>query len=755
MILFNKRIKKLRFRFSRQLESLDCAPACLKMISEFHGQRVSLDYLRDVCITNKLGTSIFSLTNGANQIGFETVTAQINLSSLTEKLPFPSVLFWNKSHFVVLIKVIPESSNSIFKFFNSKGRYVIADPGFGILKLTEDDFARKWLNDESKEGVIIFFEPNQFFQSSKVQEKNSNSSRLYLNSLIKLVSKYKSGLVFILVGMIISSIISLAFPILTQRIVDIGIKYKSRDFIFLILLFQLGLFISMIFIDTIKSWMLLHIGTKIEINLTYDFLSKLMRLPLFFFDMKVAGDLMQRISDNGRIQNFIKTQLLDFIISIANFVTLTFLILRYDNRIFLIFLAGSIFGILWAFYFIRKREILDYRRFDVNTENTDNLIETIVAMPEVRLNSAEEFKKNKWQRIQIKLFDVNTRILLLQQFQNSGSTAINQLKNITVTFFAAQQVIFGNLSLGEMVGLSFIVGQLNLPLYQMVGFIQFFQEARISFKRLAEIQSKNDEDFRFKDKKIDISNLLDNFDEIRINNLDFSYSYSRDDLLFNDLCLRMPRGRVTAIVGSSGSGKTTLMKLILKFYEPLRGEISIGNVNLSDIPSLTWRNHCGVVQQEGHVFTDTVENNIAMATENIDRQRLEEAARISCIHSFISSLPMGYSTKVGNGGMGLSTGQKQRILIARAIYKNPDILFFDEATSSLDSNNEKDIHENLILFLKNKTVVIIAHRLSTVKNADNIIVLESGKIIEQGNHENLIAKKGMYLSLIKNQLELG
>lgn len=747
-------VRKKKLIFSRQLESLDCAPACLKMIASYHGKSIPLDYLRDVCKTGKLGTSIYTLTYGAGKIGLDTVPAQMKFENVTEDLPFPAIILWNKNHFVVLVKILkPSRSNLITKIWGDK-RYLIADPSFGMLRMTEKEVMSKWLGSES-EGVMIFMEPNEEFNlPDQVIPDKANSSGVYFKQILKLVLQNRIGLLLILAGMLISSAISLAFPILTQRIVDVGIHFGSNSLLQLILVFQLSLFLGMIFIDVVKSTLLLHIGTKIEVNLTYDFLSKLMRLPLYFFDRKMAGDLMQRISDNGRIQNFIKTQLLDFVVAIASLITLCALMLSYNTKIFVFYTGASILGITWAFYFIRKRELLDYRRFDANTENADNLIETIVAMPEIKLNNAEEIKKDKWQRIQLKLFKVNTKITLLQQYQNTGSSAINQLKNITVTFFAAQQVVAGNISLGQMIALAAIVGQLNLPLYQIVGFIQYLQEARISFQRMAEIQSKKEEDNAIAD--ISSAKLIPiTFDQIKISALDFSYSEDENDLLFKDLSLTIPKGKVTALVGSSGSGKTTLLKLLLKFYEPLKGSIELGDRNLVEIPATDWRRQCGVVMQEGHIFGDTVENNIAMSTAEIDKVRMKVAAQMSCIDTFIEELPMGYSTKIGGSGIGISTGQKQRILIARAIYKNPEILFFDEATSALDAINEKNIQQNLEAFFKDKTVLLVAHRLSTVKNADNIIVLESGKIIEQGEHQFLINKKGTYYQLIKNQLELG
>lgn len=743
--------RKRKFKFVRQLESLDCAPACLKMICENYGYLISLDYLRDLCKTNKLGTSIFTLTTGAHQVGLDTVTAQMTPEAFSKDMPFPAVLLWDKSHFVVLEDIFYATSKGDYHGRSEAYKYLIVDPSFGKLKIGADDFKRKWVGD-SGEGIIVFFEPSETFGQQVTGKATDDSQKKYFKTLLKIIFKYKISLLLILLGMVLSSLISLSLPVLTQRLVDIGVKFKSTQFVKLILVFQLGLFVSTLFVENIKSWILLHLGTKIEFHLTFDFLSKLMKLPLFFFDMKVASDLILRISDNSRIQSFIKEKLLDFIISIGNLLTLSWLVYKYNGQIFTIYLTISLLTILCSLIFLKQREILDYKRFNVNSENNDNLIETIVGMPEIKLNGAEAVKMNKWQKVQLKLFEVNTRILRLQQYQSSTFTSLNQFKNIIITFLAAQHVINGSLTLGQMIGLSFIMGQLNIPLMQLSGFIQYYQDARISFMRLAEIQVKKDEnaDADSAIQAIDLSGY-----DIEVKNLDFSYYDSRDSLLFDNLSLRIPRGKITALVGTSGSGKTTLMKLLLKFYTPLQGSIKVGPHDMTRIMADRWRSNCGIVLQDGHIFNETVEHNISFGSESIDYDRLRFAARLSCVDKFIHSLPLGYSTKIGSGGLGLSTGQKQRILIARAIYKNPHILFFDEATSSLDSNNEKEIHENLELFLKDRTVLIIAHRLSTVKNADNIIVLENGKIIEQGTHQCLISAKGAYFNLVKNQLQLG
>lgn len=745
-------MRSRRFKYYKQLESLDCAPACLKMIAHYHGREYSLEYLRDICKSNRLGTSVFSLTTGAEKIELEAVAVELLADQLTDQLPLPCVLLVNNKHFVVLVEIINKRDHD-----PQRRKFKIADPGFGMITINAEELCKKWLGTQKK-GVCIFFEPTENFLSisGNIQDKVKDTAYYWL-SLKRIFQTYRAGLFQIILGMILSSVLSIAFPILTQRMVDVGIHYKSYEFIWLVFLFQLGIFVSMVIVDLVKAWVLLHIGAKIELGLTYDFLSKIMKLPLYFFEVKVAADLMQRIGDNSRIQVFIKNQLLDFIIAIATFITLSTLMASYNGAIYTIFITLTLITAGWTLYFTKKREILDYRRFDVTAENTDNIIETIVAMPEIRINNAELIKRDRWERIQIRLFEINAKILSVQQYQNSGAAALNTVKNLTVTFLSVQQVLSGSLSLGEMLGISAIIGQLNVPVNQILTFWQNLQDAKISFARLSEIQSKKEEDEKFKEHPApaNIRQLLAGFDAITINNLGFSYIESEDDLLFDNLSLSIPKGKITAVVGLSGSGKTTLLKLLLKFYEPLRGNIAVGGIDLADIPADLWRQQCGVVMQEGHIFSDTVENNIAMATEEVDEDRLVAAANLACAHSFIERLPMKYKTKIGSSGLGLSTGQKQRLLIARAIYKNPEILIFDEATSSLDANNERTIQENLQTFFLGKTVIIIAHRLSTVRNADNIVVMESGSIIEQSSHDQLVNRKGAYYQLVKNQLELG
>lgn len=739
--------KKQKFVFSRQLESSDCGPACLKMVLAYHERNYSLSHLRERCKTNKIGTSLFSILKAAEELGLDAVSARMEPRHLTPEYPLPAVLLWNKRHFVVLVKIRGKD--------HENRKFLVADPTFGKITLSATEFSRIWTSG-NPEGVVAFFEPKEDFPAAvdEIQTEGRRNVQAYLRKLKTLFHTNRKGLILVVTGMLLSSGVSLCFPILTQKLIDTGVHFKSYSFIGIVLGFQCFLFASLLVIDYFKSWLLLQIGSRIELTLVFDFLTKIMRLPLYFFDARAAGDIVQRISDNARIEGFIKGSLLDFVISITTIVALTSIMFHYNATIFLYFLLMTAAGIAWSLYFIRRRELLDYRRFEMNAENVDNIFETVIGMPEIKLNNAEETKKTTWRNIQLQLLDINSSILRVQQYQSIGTTGINQLKNILITFLAAIQVMEGKMSLGEMMALATIVGQLNGPLLQLLAFFQSYQDARISFSRLAEIQFKQEEAAEGEPELDNLDDFMLNFSAIHVSGLQFSYSESEEDLLFNDLSLAIPRGRVTALVGESGSGKTTLMKLLLRFYDPLSGRISLDQVNLRTVGPDKWRNKCGVVMQDGFIFTDTVEKNIALSGENVSQERLQFAAKMACIDSFIETLPLGYQTAIGSKGIGLSAGQKQRLLIARAVYKDPAILFLDEATSFLDTRNERDIQNNLELFFKDRTVFIIAHRLSTVKKADNIIVLDSGKIIEQGSHEALVEARGKYFTLIKNQLDL-
>ncbi|HMG83614.1 MAG TPA: ATP-binding cassette domain-containing protein, partial [Ferruginibacter sp.] len=567
----------------------------------------------------------------------------------------------------------------------------------------------------------------------------------------KYLLQYKQLLVQLVFGLIVASLIQLIFPFITQTIVDTGIKYRNLNFIYLMLLAQLLLFLGKTSVEILRGYILMHLSTRININLLSDFFIKLMRLPLGFFDVKMTGDILQRIQDHQRVETFLTSGTLNVIFSSINILVFSVVLFIYNPLIFEVFAAGSVLYFVWVFLFMKQNALLDYKRFDQLSQNQEKNLELIYGMQEIKLNNASTKKRWQWEDMQAKLFKINLKGLRIKQLQTSGASLINELKNIIVSFLAAKLVIEGHISLGVMLSVSYIIGQLNGPILQLVEFTELWQNARLSIARINEIHNKPDEENILEEK---ITTIKDG--DIILNDVSFSYIISPEIRpTIDSINVVIPYKKVTAIVGSSGSGKTTLMKLLLKFYEPLSGEISIAQQPLSDISHTMWRNKCGAVMQDGYIFNDTIAYNIGIGEEVIDTNALLYAATMANIQDFISELPLGYNTKIGQNGMGLSAGQKQRILIARAVYKNPDILLFDEATSALDAKNERIIIENLNQFFKGKTVIVIAHRLSTVKDADKIIVMENGEIIEEGSHEELVTLRNSYFNLVKNQLELG
>lgn len=727
----------LKFPNYLQPDSKDCGPTCIKIIAKYFGKTISVEKLRQLSETTREGTSLLNLSDTAEKIGLRTLGVKLSSNTLKEAT-LPCILHWNSDHFVVLYKI-------------KKGFYYISDPSFGLIRYTESEFLDRWIgkntSPESEEGIALLLEPTPKFENYKNQIADKTFGFSYL---FKYVFRYKKFIVQLCIGLLAGSLLQLVVPFLTQSVVDVGIKNQDVHFVYLILFAQIALFIGRSAIEIIRSWILLHLSTRINISLISDFFIKLMSLPIAFFDSKMTGDILQRINDHQRIESILTTSSLNVLFSAMNFLVFSFVLAYYSLQIFMIFIIGSILYFSWIFLFLKRRRELDFKRFSQLGSEQSKVIEIINGMQEIKLHNAEKQKRWNWEHVQARLFNISIKSLALEQYQSVGSNFLNELKNIIITIISAKLVIEGQITLGMMLAISYIVGQLNSPIQQFIDFVRQLQDAKISLERLGEIHNKEEEDINAENS----INTIDLNADFQLENVDFKYLGS-PDLVIKDLSISIPANKVTAIVGTSGSGKTTLMKLLLKFYLPVSGKILIGKSDLKTIPNKLWRAHCGVVMQEGYIFNDTIAGNITIGQENIDLKRLGHAVEMANIKAFIESLPLGYNTKIGMEGTGLSTGQKQRLLIARAVYKNPEFLFFDEATSALDSNTEKIIIENLNDFFKNKTVVIIAHRLSTVKNADQIIVLEDGKIIEKGNHKELVAIKGNYYNLVKNQLELG
>ena len=729
-------MKKNKFPFFRQLDYRDCGPTCLRMVAKFHGKSFSREFLRDKAGITRLGVTMAGIADAAEIIEMRTLGMRVSLESLVNEVPTPFIVPWLQKHFVVVYKT-------------SKTKVFVADPAQGLLEYTHDDFLKAWTNTIDKTGFVLILEPNAKFHSLD----EDNTKKKGFSFLIPYIKPYKKLISQLFLGLLVGIAIQFITPFLMQSIVDTGVNTQNIPFIYLILIAQLVLFISQTLVRVFREWLLIHITNRVHIKMISDFLYKMLKLPVNFFETRNTGEHLQRIQDHNRIQNFVSSSTFAMLYSIILFVVFSFVLAYYNMKIFIVFFTGAILYVLWTFFFLKKRAELDFKRFDENSQSQTSLVQIINGVKEIKINNSQRKNRWKWEQIQISLFKTSISSLALAQYQSIGSGFINELKNIVITFLSATAVVSGDITLGMMLSIQYIVGQLNTPLSSFIGFIQVWQDAKISLERLMQVHLKKDED-ELKDKK---AKDLPISKDIIIKDLSFRYGGKSSPLVLKNINCIFPEGKTTAIVGASGSGKTTLIKLLLKFYPPTKGTIFIGNDDLSNIHNDFWRLNCGAVLQDTFIFNDTVAGNISESEQNeiIDRERLRTAAYISNIQEFIKRLPNKFNTELGTSGIRLSGGQEQRIMIARAVYKNPDFLFFDEATSALDANNEKVIMEKLNEFIKNRTSVIVAHRLSTVKNADNIIVLENGEIVEQGNHKKLTNIKGKYYELVKDQLELG
>lgn len=730
-------MSRVGFTHYQQPDEMDCGPTCLRMIAKHFGRTISLEKLRKLSETTREGSSLKNIANTAEKIGFRTLGVKINFQKLQKEAPLPAIVFWQQRHFVVVYKI---KANTVY----------VADPAHGLLKYNKEEFIKEWIGAQAKthteEGIALLLEPTPKLKHTELDDLESRKG---FSFLYQYLFRYKKFVFQLAIGLFAGSLLQLIFPFLTQSVVDIGIQNQDIHFVYLILIAQLFLFFGKTGIELIRAWILLHLSTRINISLISDFFIKLMNLPIAFFDVKMTGDIMQRINDHKRIEHLLTTQSLNVLFSFFNLIVFGLVLAWYNTTIFLLFFVGSMLYFIWVLLFLKKRKDLDYKQFSEMSTEQSKVMELINGMQEIKLHNAEKQKRWAWEFVQARLFKISMKSLALEQYQSIGSGFINEIKNIFISIFSAKLVIDGEITLGMMMSISYIIGQLNSPIQQLIGFVYSAQDANIALDRLSEIHSKDDEE-NPQDEKIHEVPLDADFE---LSNVDFRYVGGSESVLKN-LNLHIPANKITAIVGTSGSGKTTLMKLLLKFYEPQHGKISIGSYELNTVSQSSWRAQCGVVMQEGYIFNDSLANNIAIGEDHIDRERLQQAVKIANIKSFIEGLPMAYNTKIGMEGVGMSTGQKQRLLIARAVYKNPKFIFFDEATSALDAKNERIIMENLNRFFRNRTAIVIAHRLSTVKNADQIVVLDQGKIIEKGTHTELVNLKGSYYTLVKNQLDL-
>ncbi len=732
------------FPLYRQYDQMDCGPACLRMIAEYFGKQFSLQFLREKCYITKEGVSIKGISEGAKAIGFSTMAVKIPFDSPEGKAclldaPMPCILHWNQNHFVVAYKITE--------------KYIwIADPADTKIKLTKEVFKRSWLSDNDK-GIALLFETTPEFYSDDSPTYTEGGGKKGFLFLLNYLRPYKKLFVQIGIGMLVGVLLQFITPFLAQSVVDIGISNRNMGFIYLILLAQVILFISQTSVRFIESWIFLHISSRVNIALVNGFLAKLLRLPIAYFDTKMMGDLLQRIEDHSKIENFLTYSTFSTAFSTLNLAVFSIVLLIFSPIIFSVFFISSLLYVLWILFFLKKQKELNYSHFQQMSENQQSLIEMMEAVPEIKLQGSEDKRRFRWNMMQYKLFKINVKTLSVDQYQDAGALFMTQIKDILISFLAAKAVIEGNMSLGMMMSVQYIVGQASAPFQQLIGFVRSAQDAKISLERLSEINDAQDEE-PIESNPAVLINSLNISGDITIKDLSFRYN-ELSPMVLKDINLYIPQNSVTAIVGTSGSGKTTLVKLLLGFYKASTGSIHIGDTPLADLSPKYWRKQCGAVMQDGFIFGDTIANNITECDDVPDKARLLWASRMANLDEFVRQLPSGYNTKIGSKGIGLSGGQQQRLLIARAIYRNPQYIFLDEATSSLDAYNERLITDNLQDFYRGRTVFIVAHRLSTVVNADQIVVIHNGEMVEIGSHNSLVEKKGFYFHLVKNQLELG
>ena len=732
------------FPHYHQHESADCGPACLRMIAKYYGRQYSLEMLRERSFITREGVSMLGISDAAEYLGMHTLGVKITFEQLANEAVLPCILHWNQNHFVVCYGIKKKRFSDDFNVY-------IADPASQKLCYSKAEFCKCWLSTKVSGqdcGTALLLEPGVNFGNIDDEFVSREKS---ISSFIGYFLPYKKLFFQLLLGMVLGSLLQLIFPFLTQAMVDVGIGNRDLGIITLILIVQLMLFFSQLTVGYIRSWILLHINSRIDISLISDFLQKITNMPLHFFDSKNIGDIMQRIGDHGRIKSFLMGKSINIVFSLVNFVVFMFILAYYNKQVLTIFIIGNVLYVSWILFFMRYRRELDAKRFNLSSTEQSRIIQLIQGMQDIKLNNCERQKRWEWERIQVRLFKVSVRGLTIGQIQQAGSVFFTQTTNIIISFIAAKAVVEGDMTLGMMMSQTYIIGQISAPIGDFINFAHTLQDARISMERLNDIHAQEDEEY-------DICNKLSLLPEngtITVRDLTYSYSGAERDYAIKNLSLDIPEGKVTAIVGESGSGKTTLIKLLQGFYKPNSGTIKVGGISLDCINPHLWRKSTGSVMQESYIFSDTIAKNIALSTDEVDVRRLYDSALLANADEFISALPLGYNTRIGMEGSGVSQGQRQRLLIARAIYKNPKYLFFDEATNSLDATNERIIMENLQKIFLNRTVVIAAHRLSTVMNADNIVVMKKGEIVEQGTHAELVALRGHYYTLVKNQLELG
>lgn len=722
-----------RFPTEYQMDAKDCGPASLKMIAKYFGRYFSLQYLRDKCGLTREGVSLLGISSAAESIGLHTTAIKCSIEDVISKVQLPAIIYWNENHFVVL--------------YAAEKKYIyVSDPQKGHIKYSKQQFIEGWYLKNKEYGVLLAIEPTAEFHQTKEEKIQERES---LISILRYFSPYKKQFYLIFVIMTLATLLQALLPFISKAVIDVGIQTSDVNFINMILIGNICILVSVMTFNVVRDWMLMHITARVNIALISDYLIKLMKLPISFFENKLLGDILQRAQDHERIRSFIMNNSLSFVFSTFTFIVFSIILFIYNWEIFLIFLLGSILYIVWVLFFLNFRKKLDWQYFDLVSKNQSYWVETVSAIQDIKIFNYERLRRWKWEEIQAKLYHVNKRVLTITNLQNLGAQFIESIKNMAITFFCATAVIEGKITFGVMISTQFILGMLNGPLIQFIHFVISAQYAKISFLRMNEIRLLDDEEELL---SVGASTIIPEEKSLQISAVSFQYAPHQSFVLRN-IFLHIPQNKVTAIVGPSGCGKSTLLKLILRLYKPTYGNICMGSTNVSSINLKQWRDMCGVVMQDGHVFSDTIKNNIVLGDENIDSQRLIECCKMAQILSDIEQMPKGFDTEIGEKGRGLSGGQKQRLLIARALYRNPDYLFLDEATNALDTVNEQKIVKALNSAFENRTVVVIAHRLSTIRNADQIVVLNNGNIVEFGNHESLMGQKGYYYNMVLAQNE--
>ena len=722
-----------RFPVEYQLDSLDCGPASLKMIAKYFGKYYSLQSLRDRCGITKEGVSLLDLSTGAESIGLHTLALRCTIEELHDKIPLPAIIHWQGNHFVVV--------------YNIDRKHIwVSDPMKGRIKYTLADFRDGWYVKGEKQGVLLAVEPTADFSTSKLEREQQRNSMI---SLLHYFTPYKGNFMLIFFIMLVVTLLQAILPFISKAVIDVGIGTSDIKFINMVLIGNIMILVSVMVFNVMRDWILMHITARVNIALISDYLIKLMKLPVTFFENKLLGDILQRAQDHERIRSFIMNNSLSLIFSAFTFVVFSIILLLYNWVIFAIFAFGSIFYVTWVLLFLKVRKKLDWQYFELISRNQSYWVETVSAIQDIKIYNYERSRRWKWERIQAGLYQVNKRVLTINNMQDLGAHFIDNVKNMMIVFFCATAIIHGEITYGIMISTQFIIGMLNGPLIELIRFVVSAQYAKISFLRMNEIRQLDDEDELL---SIGKSTILPENKDIILENVMFQYTPNAP-LVLKNVFLKIPEKKVTAIVGGSGSGKSTLLKLLVRLYKPSYGEIKLGGINIMAINLKQWRNICGVVMQDGKIFSDSVVNNIVLDDEKVDRKRLMECCRMAQIIDEINSMPKGFDTLIGERGRGLSGGQKQRLLIARALYRNPEYLFLDEATNALDTINERKIADALDSVFTNRTVVIIAHRLSTIRNADQIVVMDDGIIVEVGNHKSLMERKGLYYKLVNSQSE--